>query len=365
MYQQLFPQEHFITAVSLQTLGSLFQRQGKAAKAREHYEQALAMLNRLYTAEKYPQGHPELERGLNNLAWLLARQGAPKLAWDNLEKAFAMCERLYPEKQYPLGHPSLATSLTNLGVMLRLGGEFEQSKKTFERALVMSERLYPTDLYRQGHPDLIPILLNLAVVMLAQQDYERAIEFLERGSRIQHDLAAAFLAGASEAEALNFAAKLEEMPVLSLLLSTWPQTERPVGELYKHVWMRRRMIHRHLALRQQMLPKAGTPQIRKLYGQNSAHNSNNSEARTRIWPNGSRKVRCSLTCCTMSMFSWTQRFSKKRDQGPDVTSHFCCGLENRCCTLNSARTSQLMRRFPLGGKTSRTRRLVQLSKCGS
>jgi tetratricopeptide (TPR) repeat protein len=50
-------------------------RAGRYVKAAELSEQALAMDQKLYPADRYPQGHPHLSRSLNNLGGLLRAQG--------------------------------------------------------------------------------------------------------------------------------------------------------------------------------------------------------------------------------------------------------------------------------------------------
>ena len=258
--KEQYPQGHRDLARTLNALGSVHHAQGHYEQAEEYLEQALAMWQRLYPVERYPQGHPDLARSLNNLGIVLRTQGEFGRAKEFYERALAMRQRLYPEEKYPLGHPDLGRTLTSLGIVLAAQGDYVKARWYHERALAMRQKLYP-----QGHPSLAQSLKNLGLVLMKQREYDAAIDFLECAATARQELAASFFCGVSEAEALNFAARNLRTP--NGLLSAWPHTDKPDGDLYAYVWMRRGIIHRHMALRQQALQEANTPGIRELYAQ--------------------------------------------------------------------------------------------------
>src|SRR5262249_28200053 len=62
-------------------------------------------------------------------------------ARDSFERALAMCQRLYPPKRYPAGHRLLATSLNNLAAPLTAQGEYGRARDSSEKALEMYQGL--------------------------------------------------------------------------------------------------------------------------------------------------------------------------------------------------------------------------------
>jgi tetratricopeptide (TPR) repeat protein len=262
MDERLYPKDkysqgHPNLAHCLTNLGALLHVQGEYAKALPYYEQALAMWARLYPKDQYPQGHPELAHSLNNLGTLLEDQGQYAKALPYLEQALATYERLYPKDQYSQGHPNLALSLNNLGGLLQAQGEYAKALPYLEKSLAMRERLYPKDRYPQGHPELAQSLNNLGFLIQDQGEYAKALPYLEKGLAMDEELADAFLANASEAEALNRLASLPFTRDAYLSLARRvPQTEEAS---YAHVWRGKAAVARVLERRQQTLALTADP----------------------------------------------------------------------------------------------------------
>jgi CHAT domain-containing protein len=121
----------------------------------------------------------------------------------------------------------------------------------------MRQRLYPTDRYPRGHPDLATSLNNQGFLLLAQGEYDKALPYCEQALATFEDLADAFLATASEAEALNHLASLPFMRDAYLSVSRrLPLTE---GASYAHVWRGKAAVARALERRHQALALSADP----------------------------------------------------------------------------------------------------------
>src|SRR5262249_16282467 len=92
-------------------------RSGRLAEATELMEQAVPVLETLYSPDRYPDGHPALAASLNNLSTLLRAMGQYGKALPYQERVLAMSQKLFPPERYPDGHPDLAGSLNNLGAL--------------------------------------------------------------------------------------------------------------------------------------------------------------------------------------------------------------------------------------------------------
>jgi tetratricopeptide (TPR) repeat protein len=252
-----YPRGHPDLARSVNDLGFLLRYQGDYARALPYYEKALAMYERLYPTDRYPRGHPDLAASLNNLGVFLQGQGEYARALPYQERALAMRERLYPTEKYPLGHPDLAQSLINLGVLLQGQGEYPRALPYHERALAMRERFYPKDQYPNGHPDLANSLNNLGALLRGQGEHAKALPYSEKALAMYEDLSDAFLATASEAEALN---RLADLPFTrDAYLSVALRVPHKEGANYAHVWRGKAAVARALERRNQALALTADP----------------------------------------------------------------------------------------------------------
>jgi CHAT domain-containing protein/Tfp pilus assembly protein PilF len=245
-----YPQGHPELAISLSNVGGLWEYSGEYGKARSYYEQALAMSEALYPTNKYPHGHPYVVSSLNNLGVLLMKSmGEDGQALSYLERALALREALYPKDKYPLGHPQLALSLNNLGALLRSLGSYVKALPYHERALAMSEALYPKDKYPLGHPHVMASLNHVGGLLDLMGEPGKALSYWERALAMRAGLNEAFLAAASEAQALNYLAKLPltRDGYLSVALRI-PDTD---AAAYAHVWHSKGALARLLERRRQ------------------------------------------------------------------------------------------------------------------
>jgi CHAT domain-containing protein/Tfp pilus assembly protein PilF len=263
--KEKFPHGHPRLTMILNNLGGVFKEQKEYSRSKEYFSKALAMNKRLYPIEDYPHGHPEMALSLNNLGFLADAQGAYGEAAAYFGQSLNMYERLYPAAKCPAGHPDLAMALSNLAAVLNSLGRDAQSWRLFERALAMRERLYPASVYPQGHPDLAISLNNLGFMSAVLRRYSKSARMLKRAARMKNDLGEFFIAGSSEAEALNFAARHLSAP--SLLLSVWQHAGGPDEELYDFLWRRKGLIFRLMAGRQKAFLELKNPGLQKLYQQ--------------------------------------------------------------------------------------------------
>jgi tetratricopeptide (TPR) repeat protein len=268
MYQRLYPADNYPKghpdlATSLNNLGTLLGEQGEYGQALGYLKQALAMRQRLYPADQYPQGHPLLAQSLNILGNLLECQGEYGQALGYSRQALEMCQRLYPTGKYPAGHPDLALSLHNLGRLLQAQGQYAQALGYLKQALEMYQRLYPTDQYPQGHPDLARGLNNLGDLLQAQGEYAQALGYHRQALDMHGRLASAFADTASEAEALNYLARLPSTRSNCLSCSAALPDASP-EVVYAALWRHKAAATAVLQRRQLVLHAAADDATRRL-----------------------------------------------------------------------------------------------------
>jgi CHAT domain-containing protein len=226
----------------MKALGGVLYVQGDYARALDHYRQALAMEQKIYSNDEYPQGHPDLEISLNNVGVSLGAQGDYARAFDYHKQSLTMSQRLYPKETYPRGHTALVGGLANLGNVLQEQGEYARAVNYCRQAVAMGKRLLPEDQILQGHRILATALRNLAVVLKAQGDYATALDFYQQAQamkkrlypRAQYPQGHPVLAGALHDLGLIFQA----------------QGDYPRAQEY---------CHKALAMRAQLYPRSNYP----------------------------------------------------------------------------------------------------------
>jgi class 3 adenylate cyclase/Tfp pilus assembly protein PilF len=175
------------TALSLNDLGFLIERQGHLAEARPLYERALAINEKALGPE-----HPATAENVANLGRLLWFQGDFARARSLLERALASFEKaLGPE------HFNTLTSLSNLALLIQTQGDLAGARTLHERALMIREKVLGPD-----HPHTARSLIRLASCVRAEGDlararllHERALTICERVLGPEHPLTADSLNG--------------------------------------------------------------------------------------------------------------------------------------------------------------------------
>ena len=170
-----FPAGHLDQVVAHTLLAHAQEQQGKLVPALRGYAAAVKMLHGLYPAEQHAKGHPQLAQGLSTLAFFLSNHGMPQQSREHYEKSLAMYAAAYRQEQSPDWLAAYASACGNYGGALWALGEADKALPHMELAVLLDEELYPPAKYPQGHPRLAVGLENLAVIQEALHDFPAAL----------------------------------------------------------------------------------------------------------------------------------------------------------------------------------------------
>jgi CHAT domain-containing protein/tetratricopeptide (TPR) repeat protein len=258
-----YPKGHPLLIESLESLADLVHHLDGNAAALRYRLRALASCETLYSRGQYPNGHPKFAASLAAVGVSLTLQQNYQQALPYLQRALVMSELLYPRNKYPQGHPLLAMCLMRLGAALVFARQEERGLTYLRRAVAECQAIYSVEEYPHGHPDLSLTLRCLGAMLHRRGEYQEALPYLRRALAMDQKLADIFVAGASEAEALNFAAALPL--VRDLLLSTPHTADLSEDDLYAPVWRGKAMVARILRRRQEALADTAGPLARQLW----------------------------------------------------------------------------------------------------
>jgi CHAT domain-containing protein/tetratricopeptide (TPR) repeat protein len=160
--KEKYPHGHADLAAVLDDLVWVWYRLFSPAKALPCAEQALDMRQKLYPVSKYPKGHPDIAASLGALGVIVRAMGTPEKAIQYATQELEMRRRLYSEWEYADRDSDLAGSINQVGFFLHAAGRFSEARPYFEEALEKTRALYPKSKYPNGHIDLIRALNNLA-----------------------------------------------------------------------------------------------------------------------------------------------------------------------------------------------------------
>lgn len=181
-------------SVSFGMLGSLMSAQGQIEQAREFFEKALTIFQRLAEAEP---GRPDYQHDLSvsyiKLGDLLSGLGQREQARDFFEKALAVFQRLAEGEpgraDYQRG---LSVSYKKLGDQMSSLGQGEQARELFEKALVIAQRLAEAEPERADYQhDLSGSFEKLGDLMSALGQGEQVRGYFEQSLAIAQRLAEA------------------------------------------------------------------------------------------------------------------------------------------------------------------------------
>jgi CHAT domain-containing protein/tetratricopeptide (TPR) repeat protein len=274
MYRRLGPPERFPAgahnlAVSLTNLGTLLEVHGRAAEGEPLLREALALLRKLYPPERYPNGYPELANSLENTSGALMRRGDLDGAERLRREALAMYRKLYPPARFPNGHHDVAVSLDNLAHLLGSArNDLDGAEPLLREALAMFRKVYPPERYPAGHPALARCVENLGMLLQARGATAQAVAPVAEALAMQQRLTEAFLAGASEAEALNAMATLPARRSSYLSVTREGTGARGADAaplaVYTAVWQSKGLVARWLGQRRLALLAAPDAETRAL-----------------------------------------------------------------------------------------------------
>ena len=152
-------------AVSLNNLALACQNRGDLPRARQFSEQALALFKQLYGNR-----NPLVATSLNNLAQVCRAQGDLSQAYKLQKQALAVFKHLYGDH-----HATVAKCLHNLATVCRDRGDLPRARHLAKQALALFKQLHGNDHYS------VAISMNgLAGVCLAQGELLRARKLHEQ-----------------------------------------------------------------------------------------------------------------------------------------------------------------------------------------
>ena len=157
------------TARLLNQLGMYSQGRAELDQAKDYFERALAIDEKVYGPE-----HPNVAIHANNIGAILQAQGDLEGAFEWAQRALAFDEKVYgPE------HPNVAIVANNIGQILQAQGDLEGALEWTKRALAIGEQAYGPE-----HPDVAIRANNIGTILKDQGDLEGALEWTERALAI-------------------------------------------------------------------------------------------------------------------------------------------------------------------------------------
>jgi tetratricopeptide (TPR) repeat protein/nucleoside phosphorylase len=172
------------------SLGNLYLQRGSLKRARDCYEQALEIAQRL--VEKEPKNvalQREVPMTLNKLGDVLRQQGNLEGARRTCEHALEIAQRLAEKKPENVAlQRDMAVSLSKLGYALRQQGNLEGARHAYEQALEIAQRLAEKQPENSGWQRDVAVSLNRLGEVLKQQGnlegarraYEQDLEIAQR-----------------------------------------------------------------------------------------------------------------------------------------------------------------------------------------
>ena len=157
------------TARLLNQLGMYSQGRAELDQAKDYFERALAIDEKVYGPE-----HPDVARDANNIGQILKAQGDLEGALGWTKRALTISEKVYrPE------HPTVAIHANNIGQILLAQGDLEGALKWTKRALAIDEKVHGPE-----HPTVAIRANNIGQILLAQGGLEGALEWTKRALAI-------------------------------------------------------------------------------------------------------------------------------------------------------------------------------------
>jgi tetratricopeptide (TPR) repeat protein/predicted Ser/Thr protein kinase len=179
--------EHPVVTPSLNNLGNVLQEMGRYEESLRMHERVLAIREKVLG----PQ-HPDMASALGNLGNVLSSLGRYEEALQRHRRALAVREQALGTE-----HPLIANTLTNLGDTLRTLGRYDEARRMLERAVAIQEKALGAD-----HPRIAGTLMSLGVVLEdlgqyeeARRRYERSLAMEEKAMGPEHSNLAGALSG--------------------------------------------------------------------------------------------------------------------------------------------------------------------------
>lgn len=161
--------DEFLRAKAIDYFGIIYGRMGQYERAREHYQEALRLFEKVLGAEHGVTGvvHGHLGSALANLGRFAESAVQHRRALEIVERA------------YGANHPWIPVFVANLASVLEDLGRFEEANTLNQRALSLSLMTMDAD-----HPFIARRRTQLAQVLLALGELDVARDTLERAAAI-------------------------------------------------------------------------------------------------------------------------------------------------------------------------------------
>src|SRR4030095_8946516 len=162
------------TLRTLVKLAMLYQETGDYTAARQRYERALGLAEKIRSSAD-PFIDPFTLQVLTSVAFVLSELGGDAAGSSKLN------ERLLALTEWAFGPTDLRlrTPLENLAMNLRDLGDYAGAKKLAGRSLAMAE-----DAFGPKHPEVARSLRTLATIFAGLGDYAEAMQLFERATHI-------------------------------------------------------------------------------------------------------------------------------------------------------------------------------------
>jgi CHAT domain-containing protein/tetratricopeptide (TPR) repeat protein len=261
LFEKLPNVEPAEAALNLNNLAILENALGDSQAAVEHLHRAAGLFERAY-----PDGHRDRVGCLSTLSSVLGKQGQSAEALDLARKALELGQRMSPPREFPKGSLLVAGLLLNYGTHLMEQGDYQAADAPLRDSVAMFERLRPKADYPLGHPNVAMARYHRAALDFYRGRHAEAFDELKQASSMYHDLADAFYDGASEAEAMSFAAHFPR--ACDLLLSVALHVPKQAAdEQYEMMWRSKAAVTRFIERRQNALSGSASSELKRLWQQ--------------------------------------------------------------------------------------------------
>jgi len=177
--------------MTLNNLGLLFKNMGLMKEAKQKYEKALEMRQKLLNNDPENVAYQSyVAITLNNLGILLSNMGRVEEAKQRYEKALEIYEKLLDSDPENVVYQSnFAETLNGFGTLLNSLDEIEKAKKRHEQALEIRKKLLESDYENVVYLSNVGETLNdLGTSLYKLGQFQEAKERFERSLKIREEL---------------------------------------------------------------------------------------------------------------------------------------------------------------------------------
>jgi tetratricopeptide (TPR) repeat protein/predicted Ser/Thr protein kinase len=173
IWRELLGENHPTLGAHLNNLGNLYNHRLDRVRAKQAFEQALALRESVLGPD-----HPDIAGNLHNLGLVLQELGEPEQARQLFERSLAIWKR-----SLGLEHINAAVTLTSIGNLAYQAGDLVEAERHYSQALEIMEKVVGAE-----HPSIASLLNNLANVANDQSDHDEAKRLHLRALAIREKL---------------------------------------------------------------------------------------------------------------------------------------------------------------------------------